>query len=141
LANVVNPMFLPALLTLLRSAGVGVLATATDLGALAFFVSVLGVSPRAASIPALALGIGVQFVGNKLFAFGDRSRDWLRQGAQFLGVEALGFAANLILYDLAITHTRLPYLLVRVLTTSVVYFCVCLPLWSRIFRPRMEEQS
>jgi putative flippase GtrA len=133
-------MFLPALLTLLRSAGVGALA-ATDLGALAFLVSALGVSPRAASIPALVLGISVQFFGNKLFAFGDRSKDWLRQGAQFLGVEALGFTANLVLYDLVITHTHLPYLAVRVVTTSVVYFCICLPLWSRIFKPRMEEQS
>jgi putative flippase GtrA len=141
LANVVNPMFLPALLTLLRSAGVGILATATDLGALAILVSVAGVSPRAASIPALVLGISVQFFGNKLFAFGDRSKDWLRQGAQFLGVEALGFVANLVLYDLMITHTHLPYLAVRMLTTSLVYFCICLPLWSRIFRPQMEEQS
>jgi len=134
-------MFLPALLRLVRSAGVGVLATATDLGMLALLVSVVGVSPRAASIPALVLGISVQFLGNKTFAFEDRSKDWLRQGAQFLGVEALGFTANLMLYDLIITHTRLPYLAVRMLTTSVVYFCICLPLWSRIFRPRMEEQS
>jgi putative flippase GtrA len=134
-------MFLPALLTLVRSAGVGVLATATDLGVLAFLVSALGVSPRAASVPALVLGISVQFVGNKLFAFNDRSREWVRQGAQFLGVEALGFVANLVLYDLVIAHTHLPYLAVRVLTTSFVYFCICLPLWTRIFRPRMEEQS
>ncbi len=139
-----NPTFLSGLLTLLRSAGVGILATATDLGMLALLVSVAHVSPRAASIPALVLGISVQFFGNKLFAFGDRSQKWVRQGAQFLGVETLGLVANLALYDLAVTHTKIPYLVARMLSTSLVYFCICLPLWSRIFRPEMpqlEEQS
>ncbi|MFO0571565.1 MAG: GtrA family protein [Polyangiaceae bacterium] len=49
-----------------------------------------------------------QFVGNKLFAFEDRSKDWMRQGVQFLAVESLGFVANLVLYDLAVTHFQLP---------------------------------
>lgn len=119
----------------------GLLATVTDLGVLALLVSGLGVSPRVASVPALVLGISVQFAGNKWFAFGDRSRDWLRQGAQFLGVEAAGFVANIVLFDLAITLTRLPYLPLRLLTTNLVYFCFCLPLWSRIFRPGLGETS
>lgn len=136
-----KPTFLRAAWLVVRSAGVGVLATATDLAVLALLVSGFGVSPRIASVPALALGIAVQFVGNKLFAFNDRSRAWLRQGAQFLGVETLGFVANLVLFDLAMTRTPLPYLPARLLTTNVVYFCICLPLWSLIFRPRMEESS
>ena len=134
----VNPSFLQGVLVVVRSAGVGLLATATDLVALAVLVSGFDVSPRLASIPALVLGIVVQFVGNKLFAFGDRSSAWVKQGAQFLGVETFAFAANLLLFDLAVTHTALPYLPLRVLTTSLVYFGICLPLWSRIFRTRME---
>jgi len=138
---VVKPTFLQGFWVVVRSAAVGLLATATDLIALAVMVSGFGLSPRVASIPALALGVGVQFVGNKLFAFEDRSAKWLRQGAQFLGVESLGFVANLVLFDLAVTLTRLPYLPLRLLTTNLVYFCICLPLWSRIFRTRLEEPS
>lgn len=122
------------LAVLVRSMGVGVFATATDLGVLALLVSGLGWSPRAASLPALLLGIGVQFLGNKLVAFDDRRPEWLRQGAQFLAVEALGFVANLFLFDRAMALTHLPYLPVRLATTSFVYFAICLPLWTRIFR-------
>jgi len=138
---VVNPTFLDGFRVVARSATIGLLATATDLVALAVLVSGFGLSPRLASLPALALGIAVQFVGNKWFAFADRSPDWLRQGAQFLGVEAVGFVANLVLFDLAVTLTKLPYLPLRLLTTNVVYFAICLPLWSLIFRNRPQESS
>ena len=129
------------MLTVLRSAAVGVLATAADLVALAVLVDGFGLSPRLANLPALAIGIAVQFAGNKWFAFGDRSPDWARQGALFLGVEALGMTANLVLFDLAVTRTPLPYLAARIATTSLVYFCICLPLWSRIFRDRTGQRA
>ena len=114
---------------------VGSVATIVDLATLSVLVSGLGLNARVSSAPALALGIAAQFVGNKLFAFGDRSRAWMRQGLQFLAVEALGFVANLAIFDLVMAHTRLPYLPVRLCTTNLVYFGICLPLWSRIFRP------
>jgi len=132
---------LQKLLVFVRSAGVGALATGVDLVALALLVSAFGLSPRAASLPALGLGITVQFVGNKLFAFGDRSARWVEQGARFLAVEALGFTLNLLLFDLAVTHTPLPYLVARMLSTSLVYFAVCLPLWSRIFRAELRPEG
>lgn len=141
LLGVVNPTFINGLWVVACSATIGLLATATDLVALGVLVSGFGLSPRVASVPALALGIAVQFVGNKWFAFGDRSRDWLRQGAQFLGVESLGFVANIVLFDLAVTLTKLPYLPLRLLTTNLVYFAFCLPLWSLIFRTRTQESS
>lgn len=127
------------LLVVLRSAAVGVFATGADLLALAVLVDGFGLSPRLANLPALVIGIAVQFVGNKWFAFGDRSPDWARQGAQFLAVEALGITANLVLFDLAVTKTPLPYLAARIAATSLVYFCICLPLWSLIFRDRTGE--
>ena len=132
---------LTRLLVVLRSAAVGLLATATDLVALAVLVDGFGLSPRLANLPALALGIAVQFAGNKWFAFADRSPDWARQGALFLGVETLGITANLVLFDLAVTRTPLPYLAARILATSIVYFGICLPLWSRIFRMPAERQQ
>jgi putative flippase GtrA len=134
-------MYVPRLKRLfivLRSAAVGLLATVADLVALAVLVDAVGLSPRHASLPALALGIGVQFVGNKCFAFADRSPRWAEQGLLFLGVEALGMAANLVLFDLAVTHLSLPYLALRIATTSIVYFAICLPLWSRIFQAGAE---
>lgn len=129
------------LLIVVRSAGVGAVATAVDLAALVVLVSALGVPARLASVPALALGIAVQFFGNKLYAFGDRSKRWARQGAQFLAVEALGFALNLLLFDLFVSRTPLPYVVARVLSTSIVYFAVCLPLWSRIFRAELHPEG
>ena len=137
----VNPTSITGLATVARSAAIGALPTLTDLVALTVLVSGFGLSPRLASVPALVIGIALQFVGNKWFAFGDRSRDWFRQGTQFLGVEALGFTANLLLFDLAIRFTALPYLPLRLLTTSIVYFAICLPLWSLIFRNRSQESS
>ena len=70
---------LQKVLVFVRSAGVGAVATGVDLLALALLVSAFGLAPRAASLPALALGIAVQFVGNKLFAFGDRSARWVER--------------------------------------------------------------
>jgi putative flippase GtrA len=91
------------------------------------------VPARLASLPALALGVGVQFLGNKWLAFRDPSPEWPRQAASFLAVEALGLLCNLALFDRLITWTPLPYLLCRVLSSSLVYFALCLPLWARIF--------
>jgi putative flippase GtrA len=137
------PRALEKALIVVRSSGVGTIATLVDLLILGALVSGAGVPARVASAPALAAGVGVQFLGNKLFAFRDRSPDWGRQFAQFILVEALGFVCNLLVFDLASSHLPLPYLLVRLLTTSAVYFGVCLPLWSRIFRPGalMESRS
>ena len=120
--------------TLARSAGVGVVATAVDLATLALLVHACGVGARAASAPALALGVALQFVGNKRLAFRDRDPDWAPQAARFMLVEALAFVANLALFDLASRHVSLPPVALRLATTSAVYFSVCLPLWSRVFR-------
>jgi putative flippase GtrA len=123
--------------TVLLSSVVGAIATGADVATLSLLVALGRVPVRIASVSALLLGILVQFLGNKLFAFADHSRAWLRQGVQFLLVEALGFAANLALFDLAVTHTRLPLVPLRLATTSLVYFALCLPLWSLIFhKPR-----
>lgn len=127
------------LATTIRSAGVGTAATVLDLAVLALLVTGLGVSPRVASVPALMLGVAAQFAGNKFLAFRDRSPAWFGQAIEFLGVEALAVAANLALFDLAMTRTDWPYLPVRLATTSLVYFLICLPLWSRIFKPNFER--
>ena len=116
-----------------RSAAVGLAATVLDFGVLSLLVTGLGVPARLASLPALALGISVQFIGNKWLAFRDPSPAWLRQAGLFLAVEGLGLLANLVAFDRLLAWTPLPYLACRVISTSLVYFALCLPLWARIF--------
>ena len=125
----------------LRSAGVGAISTLVDFAALATLVSGLGLSARLASPIALALGVVCQFVGNKLFAFGDRRPAWAKQAALFLGIEAFAFAANLLLFDVAVRKLALPYLLVRGACQAVVYFGISLPLWSKLFQPTPDRAA
>jgi len=124
---------MPSIRTLTRSAAVGVVATALDFLTLITLVSVLGVPARAASLPALSLGIVAQFVGSKWIAFRDASPAFWRQAVCFVAIEALGFACNALCFNRLLVLTHLPYVVCRVLSTSLVYFCVCLPLWSRLF--------
>lgn len=123
----------------LRSAGVGAVATAVDLLALALLSGPAGLGTRAASPFALVAGLSVQFLGNKLVAFGDRSPRWGRQAAWFLGVEALGLAANGLAFDAIVRAApAAPWPVVRLLVQAAVYWGLCLPLWSRIFAPAEE---
>lgn len=125
-------------LLFVRSAGVGIFATVADLASLGLLVHIARWSPLAASIPAFSLGALVQFVGNKLFAFHNRSRAWAIQGAAFAAVEAGAFVLNVVLYDFVVRSAPWPPLLVRLLTTQIVYVAFCLPLWSRVFRNRED---
>lgn len=125
---------------MLRSAAVGVTATLLDLAILATLVHAFDVGPRVASPLGLIAGVAVQFVGNKIYAFRDRPSGgierWGAQGLAFLGVEAVAFALNALGFDLVVATTHLPALPVRIVVSSAVYFIFCLPLWSRLFRPR-----
>lgn len=125
--------------TIVRSIGVGGLGTITDLAVLGVLATSLALGPRLASPFALAAGLTVQFVGQKLFAFRDTRQAWGTQAALFLLVEVLGFALNLGLFDLAVRFVPAPYLLLRVVVQFAVYTCVCLPLWARIFDGRAPE--
>lgn len=116
-----------------RSVAVGVVATLADLGALWALIGGLGVSPAVANVPALVLGLLVQFTGNKWFAFQDRSRALVRQGGLFLLVEAGAFALNAGAFHL-LTGAGVPWLPARALGASGVYLGFSLPLWGRIFR-------
>ncbi|TNF27834.1 MAG: GtrA family protein [Deltaproteobacteria bacterium] len=120
--------------TFSRSALVGVVATLVDVLALSILVDVLGVEPAVANLPALSLGLAVQFFGNKYFAFNDRSRDFLRQGALFGVVEVGAFALNLVAFHLLAVTAGLPVQLARLIGSAAVYFGFSYPLWGRIFR-------
>jgi len=128
---------MPPVRVLVRSVGVGAAATLVDLIVLAALATGLALGPRVASPFALASGLTVQFVGAKLFAFEDRRPRWGRQAAQFAAVEALAFGANAILFDTAVRVAPfVPYVAARLVVQAAVYWCVCLPLWARIFERR-----
>lgn len=122
--------------TFVRSLGVGALATAADLLALLLLVEGLGVSAPHANVPALAVGVLIQYFGNKYLAFGDRSRDHLRQGLAFLGVEAGTLALNALAFHLLVSQLAVPYGLARVLGSALVYLGFSYPLWRRVFAQR-----
>lgn len=121
--------------TTLVSIGVGAVATLVDLVVLTLLVEVVGLPPAAANVPALALGLVTQFVGNKWLAFRDPSHAWLQQGAAFLAVEAGAFLLNALGFAAALALS-VPYLPARILSQALVYLGFSLPCWRRIFTVR-----
>jgi putative flippase GtrA len=122
---------------LFRSCLVGLLATASDLGTLMFLIHVAGLSKRAANIPSLLPGLLVQFVGNKFFAFEDRSKAIVKQGSLFLLIEAAAFGLNVLLFDVLVSLTPIHEILARLLGTNIVYLGFSFPLWYLfVFRKR-----
>jgi len=124
-----------------RSAIVGVVATVIDLALLFVLVDLVGLAPAVANVPSLAGGLIVQFVGNKYFAFGDRSKRLLKQGGQFALVEAGAIALNAVGFHLLVTLTVIPYVAVRLGCSAAVYFGFSYPLWHFIFSPRVRGAS
>lgn len=122
-----------------RGALVGLAATLVDLALLALLYDLARLPLRVASPAALLAGVAVQFVGSRALTFRDRGNHWLPQALGFAAVEALSFAANVALTELASRGLHLPPTVVRVPVTSLVYFGLSLPLWSRVFRPAGER--
>lgn len=120
--------------TLSRSAAVGILASAADLVVLVLLVHGCGLGPRTANLPALLVGVFIQYFGNKYWAFEDRSTDHLRQGSAFALVELGTLALNAGGFHLLVAFRVLPYPLIRVLVSLSVYLGFSYPLWRRVFR-------
>ena len=119
---------------LLRSAAVGIVATAVDVGALFLLIEGLGIPAVWANVPTLTLGMAVQYVGNKYVAFRDTSRDHLRQGGLFLLVGIGTLLLSAVGFHLLVTLTTIPFGLARPLVALVVYLAFSFPLWGRIFK-------
>jgi putative flippase GtrA len=105
---------------LVRSAGVGVVATICDLATLVILVRGLGLAPTVANLPALAVGVLVQFAGNKWFAFESaaRGRTLAAQGIKFAVVEAGALFWNALAFHVLVTATQLPNPLARLAGSS-----------------------
>lgn len=119
--------------TFVRSMLVGLVATAVDVGALFVLIHLLGLTPVAANVPALLLGVFLQYVGNKYLAFRDPSPDHLRQGGLFALIEIGTLLLNAAGFHVLLTMTTVPYALARPTVTLAVYCLFSYPLWARLF--------
>ncbi len=123
-----------------RSLAVGGVATLVDLGVLHAFVRA-GVEPTVANLPSLLVGIALQFLGNKYWAFADGSRGVLRQGTLFALVEAGTFVLNAAAFHALVAWARAPYLAARPLASFAVYAFFSYPLWARVFRAEVSSRA
>ena len=110
-------------------------ATVADLGALFVMVTLFGVSPRVASVPALLLAATVQFVGQRWFAFRATGGSALAQGMRFVPVHATTLLLNALLFDIAIqaAGTHVPYWIIRLVVGNAVYLAWSFPMLKRTF--------
>jgi putative flippase GtrA len=134
----------PLLVRLLRSAGAGGVATLVDLASLTTMVSLLGLDPRVASVPALTLGSVAMFFGQKHFVFRSRARGAhvAREMVLFALVQIVGLLLNAALYDrllLASPFATHWYVAARLLTTNVVWLAFSFPAWHYVFRKHPGE--
>jgi putative flippase GtrA len=130
-----NPPLLDRALRLVRGAGVGVLATVADLAVLAILVELVGLPPTVASVPALLVGMAVQFVGCRHVVFRAASGSLHRQLVGFAATEAGTLALNGLAFHLLVTLTPIPYGAARPLGTFLVFIGFSYPLWRLVFRP------
>jgi putative flippase GtrA len=127
------------LVRLVRSGIAGLAATLCDLGVLAGLTELAGLSPRVASVPALVTGGTVMFFGQKYFAFQRAGKPRSRELVEFGVVQLGGLFLTGLLYDSVlrffpslIAH----YVLVRLVTTNLVWLGYSFPLWHVVFRAR-----
>lgn len=120
--------------TLKKSAVVGLLATLADMALIALMVHGLAVAPAIANVPALTLGLLIQFWGNKRYAFQDKSPLSTRQTGAFLAVELVAFALNAVFFHILAVGFEVTPLLARAVASAFVYFAFSYRLWQIIFR-------
>jgi putative flippase GtrA len=131
-------------LRILRAFLAGAAATLADVAVLAVLVSLFGLSPRVANIPALVVGGIVNFLGNRHFAFRATSGSLAKQAALYTIVELAALAANGILFDVVMrllpANLAWAYVPVRLVTSHVVFLAWSYPLWRFVFRvPRTAQ--
>ena len=118
------------------SLGVGGVATLVDLVALMVLVEAFGLSPDQANVPALLVGVAVQFVGCRHLVFRATDGQLSKQVLGFAGVELATLALNGLLFHALLVLTPLPYPVIRLIGTFLVYVSFSYPLWHLVFTDR-----
>jgi putative flippase GtrA len=122
---------------ILRAALAGGAATAADVATLTLLVSVLGVDPHYANLPALLVGGVLGFFGNRHFVFRAGASDPRRQFIGYVVVEGIGLFLSGLIFDLAlryVPHARDFYVPLRLVSGNIVFLAWSFPLWNRVFR-------
>jgi len=124
---------------LVRSGMAGIVATLADLAVLTGLTELAGTSPRVASVPALVVGGLVMFFGQKYFAFRASGAPTPRELVEFALVQAGGLVLTGLLFDSVlrlVPSLSEHYVVVRLVTTNVVWLAYSFPLWHLVFRHR-----
>lgn len=131
--------------TFLRSLLTGAMATLADMAVIGLAIGVFGLTAKQANLPALLIGAGVQFVGNRQFAFrGARAGSLRKQAALFAATEVVGLTLNWVLYFAAASAFHLNVataVIARAITTNLVFLGWSYPVWTRVFRGTREGHA
>ena len=132
-------------LRVVRALLAGGAATLADIAVLALLVSIVGLAPRVASIPALVIGGVVNVLGNRHFAFRASSGSLAKQAVLYTMVELAALAGNGILFDVVMRLLPLglswAYVPVRLVTSHVVFLAWSYPWWRFVFRVPREAPA
>ena len=120
---------------LLESAGVGALSSLVDFASLFVLVNAFHVPPVGANIPALLLGLVVQFIGARHVVFRDSKVTLKMQLVGFLVTELGAFLLNALLFHAFVAGLHMPYLMARLIGSFVVFVSFSFPMWNFVFRP------
>jgi putative flippase GtrA len=133
--------FWPVFKRLLRSGAAGAGASVTDLLLLTGLVQLAGFAPESANVPALLGGAVVMYFGQKHLAFRAHGKPTAREVLLFVAVQAGGLLLTGLLFHLAL---RLQpglapyYVVLRLVSTNLVWLCYSFPLWHWVFRRPAE---
>ena len=122
-----------------RGLGVGAVASVVDLAVLTLLVQLLRLHPTEANVPALLAGAGVQFLGCRHLVFGAASESIKHQAVRFAVVELMTLVLNAALFHLC--AGLLPYPILRIGITLLVYFGFSYPAWHWAFAPPARPPS
>lgn len=129
------------LLRFLRSSTVGLAATGADFGVLELCVRLLHFDPPIAKVCSALVGIAVQFIGNRTFAFHASEGKLGRQIAMFCGVESITLTLNWLLFRFLTRSLHLPLEVTNIIVTCVVYVGFSYPAWRIVFRVRKQDKA
>ncbi|MCB0404931.1 MAG: GtrA family protein [Bdellovibrionales bacterium] len=120
---------------IVKTAVVGLTATAVDLLTLTVLVQFVGFGPRVANVPALVLGVSVQFWGNRCYVFEAQAGHLWKQLAGFIAIELGSVGLIALSFHFAVALIPLHYIYVRLICTTCVFFLFSYPMWHLNFLP------
>ncbi|MCB0418846.1 MAG: GtrA family protein [Bdellovibrionaceae bacterium] len=120
---------------IVKTAVVGLTATAVDLLTLTVLIQFFEFGARAANVPALLLSVSVQFWGNRCYVFEAQAGHLWKQLAGFIAIEIGSLGLIALSFHFAVEWIPLHYIYVRLICTTCVFFLFSYPMWHLNFLP------